>query len=113
LPRRTPPLPNVGLEKAREAAAAVGGVVIAPKFDPADKSTDYNDLRVTQGEAATRKAIERAFADVGITELLPAANPARTQQRSDVMSDRVERSKERQAHTAHITEAQRQAARQA
>jgi phage/plasmid primase-like uncharacterized protein len=76
LPRRTPPLPNVGLEKAKVAADAVGGVVVVPQFDPADKGTDWNDLRVTQGEVATRKAIEQAFASVGIAELLPPHKPA-------------------------------------
>ena len=40
LPRREPPLPNVGLEKAFEAAKEVGGLVIAPKFEPHDKGTD-------------------------------------------------------------------------
>lgn len=77
LPRRTPPLPNVGLVKARDAADAVGGVVVAPQFHPADKSTDWNDMRVTQGEAATRRAIEQAFHAVGIAELMPPPKPAR------------------------------------
>ncbi|HEX4613310.1 MAG TPA: VapE domain-containing protein, partial [Urbifossiella sp.] len=53
---------NVGLERARQAAVAVGTTVSTPAFsrnDP-EKPTDWNDYAVRHGAAATREAFERA-----------------------------------------------------
>ena len=43
LPRREPPLPNVGREKAEAAALAVRGVAMIPAFAPDAAGTDWND----------------------------------------------------------------------
>jgi conjugative relaxase-like TrwC/TraI family protein len=61
LPRRPDPLPNVGLERARAAAAAVGGRVAAPDFAPADRGTDWNDFAARHGLAAAREALRAAL----------------------------------------------------
>jgi phage/plasmid primase-like uncharacterized protein len=76
-PRRTPPLPNVGLEKARAAAEQVGGIVIAPPFEPGEKGTDWNDFaarfsRETR-RAEGRAAIERQLGDLKLPPL-PSVN---------------------------------------
>lgn len=51
---------NPGLSKAHEAAQAVGGIVIAPDFEPGDKGTDWNDYAAQHGEQATRDAMMAA-----------------------------------------------------
>ena len=61
LPRRPEPLPNVGLERAREAAALVGGRVAAPEFAPSDRGTDWNDFAARHGLAAVRDALRDAL----------------------------------------------------
>jgi phage/plasmid primase-like uncharacterized protein len=61
LPRRPEPLPNVGLERARAAAAAVGGRVAAPDFAPGDRGTDWNDFAARHGLAAARDALRAAL----------------------------------------------------
>lgn len=54
---------NPGLTKAKEAAAAVNGVVVAPDFgaDRPAKATDFNDLMLLAGANAVRKCIEAAL----------------------------------------------------
>lgn len=53
---------NPGLTKAREAAAAVGGVLAVPEFgeDRPAGATDFNDMAKLRGMDAVRAAIERA-----------------------------------------------------
>ena len=64
---------NVGMMKAEEAAKAVGGAMVAPKFTDAEKAkglTDFNDLAVERGlqslagdlKPAVAKTAERAQA---------------------------------------------------
>ncbi|SDR45080.1 DUF5710 domain-containing protein [Pseudovibrio sp. Tun.PSC04-5.I4] len=56
LPKRETPLPNKGMEKAVEAARAVGGYVVAPPFTKAEKTkglTDWNDLCQERGQDKT------------------------------------------------------------
>jgi putative DNA primase/helicase len=84
LPRREKPLPNLGLVKARDAARDVCGVVVAPWFIPGEQGTDWNDVYVTQGKATARIAIEKAFADQGISPLLPATVKKAWTARADV-----------------------------
>ena len=54
-------MPNVGVEKARAAAAKVGGtVLIAPEIaarTAADQGTDWNDVTAAQGRQAARDAV--------------------------------------------------------
>ena len=90
LPRRPEPLPNVGLERAREAAALVGGRVAAPGFAPSDRGTDWNDFAACHGLAAARDALRDALrrgeattaaAEAPRPSETPAV-PARTQERA-------------------------------
>ena len=72
LPRRNPPLPNVGLEKGAVAAKTVGGLVTTPTFDPASKGTDWNDYGAERGPAALRTAIGEQLRAAGVdVELKP------------------------------------------
>lgn len=53
---------NVGLEKAQEAAQAVGGEVISPEFTNDEKAhglTDFNDLHRARGLGAVRDAFQK------------------------------------------------------
>ncbi|MCM1128423.1 MAG: DUF3631 domain-containing protein [Alistipes senegalensis] len=54
---------NPGMSKAKEAAAAVGGVVAVPDFgnNRPDGATDFNDLHQAQGLDAVRQCIEAAL----------------------------------------------------
>ena len=56
---------NVGRDKAEQAAAKVGGVVLSPRFTAAEKAqglTDFHDLFAARGQAALRREIESARA---------------------------------------------------
>ncbi|EPY00218.1 zincin-like metallopeptidase domain-containing protein, partial [Magnetospirillum fulvum] len=56
---------NVGLEKATEAAQAVGGFVVSPRFTSEEMLkglTDFNDLAQSRGPGAVRQAIDSALA---------------------------------------------------
>jgi phage/plasmid primase-like uncharacterized protein len=72
LPRRDPPLPNVGLEKAAAAAKAVGGKVIVPEFQADDSGTDFNDYRARWGALQTERDIRRLMADPESTPIVQA-----------------------------------------
>lgn len=61
LPRRDPPLPNVGREAAEAAARDVGGVAILPAFEDHQTGTDWNDFVALHGLDAVRVAIEAAL----------------------------------------------------
>lgn len=53
---------NVGLEKAQEAAQAVGGEVISPEFTKEEMArglTDFNDLHQARGIGAVRDAFQK------------------------------------------------------
>lgn len=55
---------NPGMTAAREAAAAVGGLVAVPDFgaDRSDGAKDFNDLLLARGAEAVRAAIQSAQA---------------------------------------------------
>lgn len=58
---------NIGIIKAEEAAKAVGGFFIAPKFTAAEMAkglTDFDDLGKARGNGAVRGAIEPALARI-------------------------------------------------
>jgi putative DNA primase/helicase len=60
LMRRSPPLPNVGVDKAIAAARTINGSVSIP---PADgDSLDWNDYRIRNGDAWTSHAIRNLSA---------------------------------------------------
>lgn len=55
---------NIGMIKAEEAAKAVGGVAVAPKFTPEEMArglTDFNDLHQARGGQHVSRAIEGAL----------------------------------------------------
>jgi phage/plasmid primase-like uncharacterized protein len=60
LPRRAVPLPDVGKEKAKAAAAAVRGVAALPSFPPGDRAVtgmtwrDARDMRRSRRRYAVR-----------------------------------------------------------
>jgi phage/plasmid primase-like uncharacterized protein len=54
--------PNVGREKAEEAAAAVGGFALLPYFAERDAGSDWNDLARGQGREAMRQQLMGAIA---------------------------------------------------
>ena len=54
---------NIGVEKAKEAALAVGGKVVIPNFTKEEKTkgcTDFNDLFATRGLEAVKKDVSRS-----------------------------------------------------
>lgn len=68
LPRRVEnPLPNVGKEKATEAAKAVDGVLLLPDFSAGDKGTDWNDIAAVKGKAAVRETVALTLDPIGVT----------------------------------------------
>lgn len=54
--------PNVGKEKAEEAARQVGAVAISPKFEAHEQGSDWNDFGAIHGEAALLAEFRRALA---------------------------------------------------
>jgi phage/plasmid primase-like uncharacterized protein len=54
--------PNVGREKAEEAAAAIGGFALLPYFAERDAGSDWNDLARGQGREAMRQQFMGAIA---------------------------------------------------
>lgn len=64
------PRGNRGLIDGEQAAEAVGGVMVAPKFQPGEKGSDWNDLATNKGLRAMRTelvaAIEQALVAKGI-----------------------------------------------
>ena len=59
-------MPNVGLQKAVEAAEAVRGLVLAPGLPSGDHGTDWNDVALRVGLAAVRKQVAEALRPTGI-----------------------------------------------
>ncbi|HEF4735532.1 toprim domain-containing protein [Burkholderia multivorans] len=79
------PVENPGVTRAREAAAAIGGLVAIPPFDAAlgtvgEKGgpTDFNDLHVREGMDAVRAVIDAALAQARPARvvLVPTPNEA-------------------------------------
>jgi len=54
--------PNVGREKADEAAVAIGGFVLLPAFAQQDAGSDWNDLVRGQGRDAARQQLMAGIA---------------------------------------------------
>jgi Uncharacterized protein conserved in bacteria len=62
---------NIGIIKAEEAAQAVGGHFIAPKFMAAEMAkglTDFDDLGQARGNGAVRGAVDSALARINQPE---------------------------------------------
>ena len=63
---------NVGVEKAKEAAAAVRGQCIVPAFSEEEKAkglTDFNDLHKSRGVKEVRDQVEKG---IGLARREPA-----------------------------------------
>ncbi len=61
-------VPNPGVHYAREAAKAVDGEVAIPDFEDLEgKPTDFDDLRLREGENAVRKWLDPAMASTAVT----------------------------------------------
>jgi len=54
--------PNVGRDKAEEAAAAIGGFVLLPTFAEQDAGSDWNDLARGQGRGVARQQLMAGIA---------------------------------------------------
>jgi antirestriction protein ArdC/phage/plasmid primase-like uncharacterized protein len=54
--------PNVGREKAMEAAAAIGGLAVLPIFTENDQGSDWNDVARDQGADTARRQFAVAIA---------------------------------------------------
>ena len=60
---------NVGVEKAKAAAASVGGRVIIPKFNGKGEGTDFNDLAAASGLQTVQQQLKaglRSALDAGM-----------------------------------------------
>jgi putative DNA primase/helicase len=57
--------PNVGREKAEEAAAAIDGFALLPTFAENDLGSDWNDVARAQGADAAREQLAIAMAIAG------------------------------------------------
>jgi conjugative relaxase-like TrwC/TraI family protein len=66
LPQRDPPLPNVGIERAHEAANEIGGLVLAPYFEPDERGSDWNDKAAQDGRRVTRDHLRERLAELGV-----------------------------------------------
>ena len=53
--------PNVGREKAEQAAAAIGGQALFPEFPAGSNGTDWNDLAQDLGRETARVGLQAAF----------------------------------------------------
>lgn len=101
LPDRTPPLPNVGLERAKQAAAPVGGKVVAPPAIEGARGTDWNDFAQAQGREAAEIKLrtEVRIAERGaIVDRLAAERAAGIDRQRDYERQREEHT--RQWHEA-------------
>jgi putative DNA primase/helicase len=56
------PKPNVGQEKAQEAAQCSGGQLLLPRFRPEDAGSDWNDLAQLHGQEAVREQLRAGLA---------------------------------------------------
>jgi phage/plasmid primase-like uncharacterized protein len=65
-PLRTPPLPNVGVLKATEAAQVVSGLAMIPPFAAGNPRTDWNDLTAQLGPVKARAELDMAADGVAL-----------------------------------------------
>jgi putative DNA primase/helicase len=67
---------NPGLSKAREAAVAVGGSVVAPEFELGETGTDFNDACAVWGAERARAALLRGVEATPAVEVQVVAQAA-------------------------------------
>ena len=95
--------PNVGRDKAEEAAAAIGGFALLPAFAEHDAGSDWNDLARGQGRDAARQQLMagiaiaereqmvRSYAVSRDEALSPSHAPALTHSRDRMQEVELER----------------------
>lgn len=66
------PRPNVGMEKAKEAAPKYGAGVIAPQFKDGEKGSDWNDCAANRGQDEMRKHLAEQMAAARVEASLAA-----------------------------------------
>jgi putative DNA primase/helicase len=69
--------PNVGREKAEEAAVAVDGFALLPAFAKQDAGSDWNDLAHSAGHAMARQQILVAIAVAEREQMMQSRGPDR------------------------------------
>jgi phage/plasmid primase-like uncharacterized protein len=90
--------PNVGREKAEDAAARVGGTLLLPTFRPDDQGTDWNDLAHSQGRAVLVEQVSAGLArgerQRMAAELAQARKPQAQSQEKSLRQDEGRRLKQ-------------------
>jgi phage/plasmid primase-like uncharacterized protein len=117
LPRLATPLPNVGTVKAREAAEAVGGLVVSPRFASGDRGTDWNDYAAQHGGEAMRAIVQVELRRHGIElpspmSTAPARQEAATQADRDAARQRLRAGPRKVSRSAAAQATARDTARQ-
>ena len=93
-------LPNVGLEKAEEAALAVSGAVAIPAFERANRGTDWNDYAAQHGLSAVAEAFGELLRSApGVSDVPGVAKPqeVRPSPERSVPEEEVSMSKQQNA----------------
>ena len=73
--------PNVGREKAEEAAAAIGGFALLPAFAEQDAGSDWNDLARGQGRGAARQQLMAGIAIAEREQMVQSYAASRDEER--------------------------------
>lgn len=94
--------PNVGRDKAHEAAARVGGIALLPAFNADDPGSDWNDLAKAQGPDAARRQLHLGLARADRQHQVNAQAKARDRSPATVHS-LDERRHESRAPTPTVT----------
>lgn len=97
LPHKSPPQPNVGVEKAGEAAAAVNGLAILPTFGPELDGVDWNDIAQKEGLGGLTRELNETVTEAQKREderrkeegRKRETGAERTEEREDVLTDAI------------------------
>ena len=95
LEQRDPPRPNVGKEKAMEAAQKVGGIVVLPTFGTGQDGVDWNDVATREGPHGLDRELKdsinreqrRESRDALEDHMKPPSLAARTEDRLATIQD--------------------------
>jgi putative DNA primase/helicase len=93
--------PNVGREKAEQAAVAIGGFALLPAFAAHDRGSDWNDLARSEGRDAARRQFVAAVAIAEREQIVQglAADRDREQDRDSFRSHVIDRERTADAET--------------
>nr|WP_267311331.1 zincin-like metallopeptidase domain-containing protein [Asaia spathodeae]GBR16865.1 hypothetical protein AA105894_1678 [Asaia spathodeae NBRC 105894] len=111
LPLKTPPRPNVGQQKAEEAAKQSNGLAILPAFGPAQEGIDWNDVAQREGlqglvreldasvaRAEVRAARERQDHGIGL-----ASTMSMTENQSAEVQDAITAFRDMKGISSHVS----------